>query len=214
MGYKQVLPFQLNLMGKQPGWCLQNCRLGFNIQSGHYPSAVADKNAQAANGTLHSMAELPSNIAVPVYTSGIYPEYGHVLVYDHGHWYQDGYEINYPSGSIYGWGEFCDGVRVVEFTNTKPDKSVDEIANEVIAGKWGNGEQRAANIRAAGYSYTKVQNRVNEILNSQTQYYTIQSGDCLSVIAERFGVTVDSLVSLNGIANPNIIYAGQTIRIK
>lgn len=214
MAYKQILPFQLSMMGTKAGWCLQNCRLGFNIQSGTYPSAVADKNAQAANGTLHSMVELPSNIAVPVYTSGIYPEYGHVLVYDHGHWYQDGYEINYPSGTIYGWGEFCDGVRVVEFTNVSPQKSIDDVAKEVIAGKWGNGEQRASALRSAGYSYTQVQNRVNEMLSTETQYYTVQSGDCLSVIAERFGTTVDSLVQLNGITNPNIIYVGQTIRIK
>ena len=213
MAFKQILPFQPSLMGKTPGWCLQNCRLGFNIQSGTYPSAVADKDAQQANGTLHPMSELPNNIAVPVYTTG-HPTCGHVVVYDHGTWWQDGYQISYPSGTIYGWGEFCDGVRVVEFTNVSPTKSVDEVAREVIAGKWGNGEERATRLRAAGYSYTQVQNRVNEILSSQTQYYTIQSGDCLSVIAERFGTTVNNLVALNGIANPDIIYAGQTIRVR
>ena len=52
------------------------------------------------------------------------------------------------------------------------------------------------------------------MLSSQTQYYTIQSGDCLSVIAERFGTSVDALVSLNGINNPDLIYAGTTIRVK
>lgn len=214
MSYKQILPFQLSLMGTKSGWCLQNCRQGFNIQRGTYPSALADKNAQAANGTLHSMSELPSDVAVPVYTKGIYPEYGHVLIYDHGHYYQDGYEINYPAGEIYGWGEFCDGVRVVEFTNVAPQKSIDDVAKEVIACKWGNGEQRASALRKAGYSYTKVQNRVNEILGSKTVYYTIQSGDCLSLIAERFGTTVDNLVSLNGIKNRDLIFAGTTIRVK
>lgn len=212
MAYKQVLPFQLALMGKQAGWCLQNCRLGFNIQRGTFNSAMEDKNAQQANGTLHSIDSLPSNIAVPVYTTG-HPTCGHVVVYDHGKWYQDGYQISYPSGSIYGWGECCDGVRVVEWVK-EPTKDIDTIAREVIAGKWGNGQERATRLRSAGYSYTAVQNRVNEILSSQTQYYTIQSGDCLSIIAERFGTTVDVLVNLNGIANPNLIYAGQTIRVK
>ena len=60
----------------------------------------------------------------------------------------------------------------------------------------------------------QVQNKVNEILGSQTVYYTIKSGDTLSEIAERFGVSVDSLVSLNGIENPNLIYAGVTIKIR
>lgn len=213
MSYKQILPFQLSMMGTKPGWCLQNCRLGFNIQRGTFPSAAADKQSQIANGTLHSMAELPTNISVPVYTSGM-DQYEHVLIYDHGNWYQDGYKINYPTGTIYGWGEFCDGQRVVQFTNTAPQKSIDEVAREVIAGKWGNGEQRAAALRNNGYSYTKVQNRVNEILNKQTQYYTVKSGDCLSVIAENFGTTVDSLVALNNIQNPNLIFVGQTIKVK
>ena len=213
MPYKQILPFQPSLMGKKAGWCLQNCRQGFNIQSGTYPSAVMDKNSQINNGTLHPMSELPSDISVAVYTSGI-NAYEHVVVYDKGTWWQDGYKINFPSGTIYGWGEFCDGVRVVEYTNVEPTKSIDEVAQEVIKGLWGNGQERATRLRNAGYSYTKVQNKVNEILGNQTQYYTIKSGDTLSEIAERFGVSVDSLVNLNGIENPNLIYAGITIKIR
>ena len=41
--------------------------------------------------------------------------------------------------------------------------------------------------------------------------YTVQSGDNLSSIASRLGTTVQSLVSMNGISNPNLIYAGQTL---
>lgn len=44
------------------------------------------------------------------------------------------------------------------------EKSVDELAREVIAGKWGNGSDRHARLKAAGYDYDAVQNRVNEIL--------------------------------------------------
>lgn len=213
MPYKQVLTFDINRMGTKPGWCLQNCRLGFGIASGTFPSACADKQSQQANGTLHSFSTIPNNVAVPIYTSGI-DSNEHVLVYDRGTYYQDGYKIGYPTGTIYGWGEFCDGKRVVEFTNNSPQKDIDEVAQEVIAGKWGNGEQRATALRNAGYSYTQVQNRVNELCQSSTQYYTIQNGDCLSVIAEKFGTSVDELVRLNLISNPNLIYAGQTIRIK
>lgn len=45
-------------------------------------------------------------------------------------------------------------------------KTVDEIATEVIAGKWGNGEERKINLKEAGYNYTIIQNRVNEIVKS------------------------------------------------
>ena len=45
-------------------------------------------------------------------------------------------------------------------------KSIDEIANEVISGKWGNGEDRKNRLTSAGYSYEDVQRRVNELINS------------------------------------------------
>ena len=43
-------------------------------------------------------------------------------------------------------------------------KSVDEIAREVIHGDWGNGTERKNRISAAGYDYSAVQKRVNELL--------------------------------------------------
>lgn len=43
-------------------------------------------------------------------------------------------------------------------------KTVDELAREVIAGKWGNGATRKQRLTAAGYDYSAVQKRVNELL--------------------------------------------------
>lgn len=48
---------------------------------------------------------------------------------------------------------------------SKPTQNIDTIAKEVIAGKWGNGEDRKNNLTNAGYNYAEVQNRVNAILN-------------------------------------------------
>lgn len=42
--------------------------------------------------------------------------------------------------------------------------SVEQIAKEVIQGKWGNGEDRKQKLEAAGYDYNMVQQRVNELL--------------------------------------------------
>ena len=47
-------------------------------------------------------------------------------------------------------------------------KSVDVIADEVIAGKWGNGTDRKINLENAGYNYQEVQNKVNEKLGANT----------------------------------------------
>lgn len=45
-------------------------------------------------------------------------------------------------------------------------KSIDEIANEVIAGKWGNGNDRKSNLEKAGYNYSEVQAKVNAKLGA------------------------------------------------
>lgn len=44
-------------------------------------------------------------------------------------------------------------------------KTTDELAQEVIAGKWGRGQERRDRLTASGYDYQTVQNRVNQILN-------------------------------------------------
>lgn len=43
-------------------------------------------------------------------------------------------------------------------------KSVDEIAREVMQGKWGNNLERKQKLINAGYDYNAVQNRVNQLL--------------------------------------------------
>ena len=105
-------------------------------------------------------------------------------------------------------------------STTKPTKKSDkEIADEVIAGKWGNGTERKKALEAAGYNYNTIQDLVNEKLKKTEQkttkkYYTVKTGDTLSGIAAKYGTTVNKLVKLNNIDNPNLIYAGQKIRVK
>lgn len=45
-----------------------------------------------------------------------------------------------------------------------PRKTIDEIAREVIQGKWGVGATRKAKLTKAGYDYQEVQDRVNELM--------------------------------------------------
>lgn len=117
--WTQVRSFNLANMGTTPGYCLMNCRLGFNINTGTYASAIADKNAQATNGTLHDAGSAPPmELQVPVYINTGDPN-GHVVVWDKGTVYSDGTKITtglnyYGLGNVWGWGEFCDGARVVQ----------------------------------------------------------------------------------------------------
>jgi len=47
--------------------------------------------------------------------------------------------------------------------------------------------------------------------DTATGTYVVQSGDTLSGIALQLGTTVDDLAAANGIANPDLVYAGQTL---
>lgn len=46
-----------------------------------------------------------------------------------------------------------------------PGKSVSTVAHEVIAGQWGNGDERKKTLKAAGYDPEAIQKEVNKILN-------------------------------------------------
>lgn len=103
-----------------------------------------------------------------------------------------------------------------------PKKSNEEIAQECIEGKWGNGQERKNRLEAAGYDYNTIQSIVNSIYNGgssapSTPTYTtyiVVSGDNLSKIGSKFGVAWQDIASLNGIAGPKyIIYPGQKLKI-
>ena len=111
----------------------------------------------------------------------------------------------------------------------QPTKSIDEIAREVINGNWGNGQERKDRLTAAGYNYSEVQGRVNEILAGNTPApapqpapqpsnpdyieYTVVKGDNLTKIAKKYGTTYKKIAADNGIKNPNLIYTGQKLKI-
>lgn len=217
MAYVQVKTFNPSKMGKREGWCLMNARLGFGITNGKFPSAKADMESQRANGTLHPISTLPSNCAVPVYLDTTSP-YEHIEVCVNGKiWYSDGRKVNPPAkASVYGWGELCDGVRVVKVETSKNDLSKYsdyELAQMVLKGQFGNGAVRKAKL---GSRYNSVQAVVNSLCGGASSgvYYIVKSGDTLSAIAKKYGTTVDQLVKWNGIKNPNLIYVNQKIRVK
>ena len=49
--------------------------------------------------------------------------------------------------------------------------------------------------------------------NTESIEYTVQSGDTLSAIARKYGTTVQELVDINNIQNPDLIYPGEKLRI-
>ena len=60
-------------------------------------------------------------------------------------------------------------------------KSVEAVAKEVIAGKWGNGEDRKKRLQAAGYDYPAVQAKVNELVKSKVYGSRNERTSCKAV---------------------------------
>lgn len=56
------------------------------------------------------------------------------------------------------------GKKVYPADTSSTKKSVDTIASEVIRGDWGNGDERKQKLTAAGYDYSAVQKKANELL--------------------------------------------------
>ena len=66
-------------------------------------------------------------------------------------------------------------------------KSVHEVAEEVLQGKWGNGSDRKKRLEAAGYSYTAVQAEVNNILYGKKPQLKSTDEIAKEVIAGKWG---------------------------
>ncbi|MFP7372342.1 LysM peptidoglycan-binding domain-containing protein [Lactococcus lactis] len=84
-----------------------------------------------------------------------------------------------------------------------------------IASNWGTNWQELARQNSLSNPNMIYTGQVIRFTRGQSgataRTYTVRSGDNLSTIAQRLGTTVQSLVSMNGISNPNLIYAGQTL---
>lgn len=97
-----------------------------------------------------------------------------------------------------------------------PKKPTDVIADEVIAGNWGNGEERRQRLTEAGYNYDEVQGIVNAKLSANKpaeRVYEVKRGDTLWAIASKYlgsGTRYKEIMSINGLTS-DIIKIGQKL---
>lgn len=87
-----------------------------------------------------------------------------------------------------------------------------------IAMKYGTTYQELArinNIANPNLIYAGQVIKINEILGvNKKLYYIVKSGDTLTRISNKFGVSINQLVEWNNIKNPNLIFVGQKLRVK
>jgi hypothetical protein len=80
------------------------------------------------------------------------------------------------------WGEKINDVKLIDevadakvpVPDSKPEsgkkKTNKQIAQEVINGKWGNGDTRKTKLKSAGYDYNAIQKEVKKLLTASTTY--------------------------------------------
>ena len=129
----------------------------------------AQKNALDANPTVGAQVFFTKNGKV----SGCYHT-GLVYAVDAQRFYTIEGNTSVTSGVVANGGGvakksylIADYKGKVLFGHPKYDtvsKSVDELAMEVIAGKWGTGTNRKNRLTEAGYNYREVQDKVNQLL--------------------------------------------------
>ena len=93
--------------------------------------------------------------------------------------------------------------------------SNEEMAKKVIAGEYGDYPERKTRLEAEGYNYEAIQKIVNQAYASSSSYqtYIVKSGDTLSGIGSKFGVSYQKIAADNNINNPNLIHPGQVLKI-
>lgn len=155
----------------------------------------------------------------------------HIEIFkEKGIWIEDGTIVPLPGDIIlYNWDcqvqpndGYSDHIGYVESVSgqmiTVMEGNYNEaVAGEVIQGKYANGEERRKKLCDMGYDPDAVQREVNRQLSQNeapAEYYVVQENDTLSEIAKRFATTYLELAAWNGIADPNMIYVGQKIRIR
>ena len=70
---------------------------------------------------------------------------------------------SYKNKVLFGHPKYDDKLSATEL------KSIDEIAQEVLDGKWGSGAERRARLTSSGYNYALVQAKVNELVKNKKQ---------------------------------------------
>ena len=88
-------------------------------------------------------------------------------------------------------------------TEPKAEKSVADLAAEVLAGMWGNGAERRERLTAAGYDYAAVQAEVNRRV-AAPRVHIVRQGDTLSALARKYDTTVAEIVAKNRGRYPRI----------
>lgn len=99
-----------------------------------------------------------------------------------------------------------------------PTKSIEEIAREVISGKWGNGNERIQRLTKAGYDPFAVQAAVNKLITANKPTTTPpivpsvpKAGDVFNLYGKPLFISATSKVAIRKITGTYYLYDGQIV---
>lgn len=161
----------------------QNASYGYGADAWTKRFLDCIKNVTGVTGFLYISAgiidQFPDTLSVYRLWAAQYPDYNPVRGYLDAPWNEGAYQcdIRQYTSMLFldGWGgrldgnkayitpEMWDALAAGDIPKEEP-VTVDELAQEVINGKWGNGQARKDALEAAGYDYSAVQARVNVLL--------------------------------------------------
>lgn len=109
-----------------------------------------------------------------------------------------------------GLGEFANDTPLYQYTSTgKLSGWSGNLDLDIFYGNTADWIAYAGHKSSGDYTPTEKPSHAED----KATYYTVQSGDTLSDIAQRFNTTYQAIAEKNGISNPNLIYPGQVLII-
>ena len=129
-------------------------------------------------------------------------------------WHRD-IAVNGKNIRGYGVPDFASKATEKDEKPVEVQKTIDEIVNEVIAGKWGNGAERKRRLTLAGYDWQTVQNAVDAKLKGEPKTHTVVKGDTLWGLAVKYlgnGFRYVDIMRLNNKEKAHI-YVGEKLKI-
>lgn len=192
--------------------------IGHSVLVLDYESSAVDQGVGWAKDWLDAVYNMTGVKPVIYMSNSVIHRYDWRSVSEHYSLWNAGYYSGY--NTIYGFvdnpplrgslGEFYDNTVMYQYTSSGRLRGWSENLDlDIFYGDSADWDKLAGYVASDNYKPSEPNHKAED----RVVYYTVQSGDTLSRVAQRYNTTYKYLAELNGIANPNLIYPGQVLTI-
>ncbi len=136
-----------------------------------------------------------------------------------GRWAKQGFEVEKWLGRLGGKGNRADGLKIERLSNGEKLGTLRELKPNTEWGRSAGIQQLSRYLQAAQQKYPDVGEWIQELHLYENNnlitglFYSVQEGDNLSKIAEKFNTTIENIALINNISDVNKIKTGEEILI-